>query len=147
MVTRCLVVIIACLLIVVGCAGNSEPTPTTGNGVMLTYERSGGIAGLRDELTIYYDGRYEVQRNGSETEFTLDRSELTHLENLIQQANFFQLQDNYLPGNIIPDAFQYVISYRTEEGKMHTVHTMTTAVPELLEPVLSELNQIIARHN
>jgi hypothetical protein len=114
---------------------------------MLTYERSGGIAGLRDELTIYYDGRYEVQRNGSETEFTLDRDELTHLENLIQQANFFQLNDNYLPGNIIPDAFQYVISYRTEEGKMHTVRTMTTAVPEVLEPVLSELNQIIARHN
>ncbi len=130
-----------------GCSGNSEPTSTNGNGVMFTYERSGGIAGLRDELTIYYDGRYEVQRNGSETEFTLDDDELTHLENLIQQASFFELYDNYLPGNIIPDAFQYVISYRTEEGKMHTVRTMTTAVPEVLEPVLSELNQIIARHN
>lgn len=130
-----------------GCAGNPEPTPTNGNGVMLTYERSGGIAGLRDELTIYNNGHYEVKRNGSETESTLDPGGLSHLENLIQLANFSELDGNYLPSGMIPDAFQYVITYHTEEGKMHTVRTMTNSVPELLEPVLSELNQIIARHN
>ncbi len=147
MYIRFLLAIAVFLGLLLGCACNPEPTPTNGNGIMLTYERSGGIAGLRDELTIYYDGRCQLQRNGSETEFTLDRGQLAHLEKLIQEANFLQLQNSYLPGSTIPDAFEYVISYHAEEGKMHTVRTMTTAIPEFLEPVLSELNQIIVRNS
>ena len=144
---RILLIIVVFLGFLVGYACSSKPMPTNGNGIMLTYERSGGIAGLRDQLTIYHNVRSELQRNGSKMEFSLDRNELEHLEKLIQQANFLELQDNYLPGNTIPDAFEYVISYQAEDGKKHVVRTRTTAVPKVLEPLLNELNQIVARQS
>ena len=141
------IIVVVFLGLLAGYACSSEPTPTNGNNIMLTYERSGGIAGLRDELTIYYSGHSELKRNGTETEFTLTSNELDNLQKLIEQANFPELTDNYLPGNVVPDAFEYVISYYAEEGSRYAVRTRTTAIPEVLAPLLNELSQIVARQS
>jgi hypothetical protein len=144
MYRRILLIVAVFFGFLVGYACSSEPMPTNGNGIMLTYERSGGIAGLRDQLTIYHNGRCELQRNGSRIEFSLDSIELNRLEQLIQQANFPELKGSYLPDNSIPDAFEYVISYHTQEGSRYAVRTRTTAIPEALGPLLNELSQIVA---
>ena len=147
MYRRILLIIVVFIGFLMGYACSPEPTPSNGNGLMLTYERSGGFAGLLDELTIYYNGHCELKRNGHETEFTLNSSELESLENLIEQVNFLELEGNYLPGNVIPDAFEYVISYHTEDGTRYAVRTRTTAIPEVLAPLLNELSQIVARRS
>ena len=143
------VLISACLLLISGCFNDSESTtvPTSQNSVLVIYQRSGGFAGLRDQLTIYSNGRCELQRKGVEREFTIEPSQLAHLEELMEEANFLDLKEEHLPTNIGADFFEYVISYQAEEGKMHSVRTMNGAVPDALQPILNELNQIISSNS
>ncbi len=140
------VLISACLVLISGCFNASEPTPTppNQNSILISYQRTGGFAGLRDQLTIYANGRCELQRKGVEQEFTIQPSQLAHLKELIEEANFLDLKEEYLPSNMGADFFEYVISYQAGEGRMHTVRTMTGAVPDALQPILNELNQLIS---
>ena len=134
------------LSLVVGCTRSSEPTPVppSESSVLVVYQRSGGLAGLRDYLTIYSNGYCELQRKGVELEFTLQPSEVAHLKNLMEEANFVGLKDSYLPTNTGADFFEYVVSYQPGTGKMHTVRVISGAVPDALQPILKELNQIIS---
>ena len=136
-------------LLPVSCFNDDEstPMPTNQNSVLISYQRTGGFAGLRDQLTIYSNGRSELQRKGVEGEFTIQPSQLAHLKELMEEANFLGLKEEYLPTNIGADFFEYVISYQAEEGKMHSVRTMTGAVPDALQPILNELNQLISSNS
>lgn len=142
---RHFVLICACLLLLYGCSNDSEstPMPTSQNSVLVSYQRSGGFAGLRDQLTIYSNGHCELQRKSVEREFTLEPSQLAHLKQLMEEANFLGLKEEYLPTNIGADFFEYVISYPAGDGKMHIVRTVSGAVPDALQPILNELNQLI----
>ena len=137
------------VLLVVGCTRSPEPTPISPSesSILVVYQRSGGLAGLRDYLTIYSNGYCELQRKGVELEFTLQPSEMTHLENLMEEADFVGLKDSYLPTNTGADFFEYVVSYQSGAGKMHTVRAISGAVPDALRPILTELNQIISSHS
>ena len=116
------------------------------SSVLVVYQRSGGLAGLRDYLTIYSNGYGELQRKGVELEFTLQPSEVTHLKNLMEEVNFVGLEDSYLPSNTGADFFEYVVSYKPGTGKIYTVRAISGAVPDALQPILKELNQIISNH-
>jgi len=121
--------------------------PPSESSVLVVYQRSGGLAGLRDYLTIYSNGYCELQRKGVELEFTLQPSEVTHLKNLMEEANFIGLKDSYLPTNTGADFFEYVVSYQPGTGKMHTVRAISGAVPDALQPILKELNQVISSNS
>ena len=118
--------------------------PTSQNSVLVIYERSGGLAGLRDRLTIHRNGHCELQRKGAEREFTLQPGQLAHLTELMEEADFPGLKGEYLPTNSGADYFEYVISYQAGEGKMHSVRARSGAVPDDLQPVLSELDRLIS---
>ena len=147
MYRRIFLIATALLITLISSSCASQDAPTNGDKIMLTYQRSGGIAGFLDELTIYYNGRTEAKRIGSEAEFTLTNTELEGLKTLIEQANFLKLNANYLPGSPIADAFEYAITYYTQDGERHTVKTMTTAIPDVLGPLINELNEIVTRQS
>ncbi len=143
------VLISACLLLVLGCSNASKttPVPTSPKSVLVSYQRTGGLAGLRDQLTIYSNGYCELQRKDLEREFTLQPGQLAHLKELMEEADFLGLKDKYLPYNTGADFFEYVVSYQAGEGKMHTVRTINGAVPDALQPILKELNQLISSNS
>ena len=136
-------------LLPVSCSNASEstPTPTNQSSILLSYQRSGGIAGLLDQLTIYSNGRCELQRKDVAREFTIQPSQVAHLEELMEEANFLDLDGEYLPSNNGADFFDYVISYQPGKDRMHTVRTRTGAVPDALQPILSELDELISSNS
>lgn len=115
-----------------GCAGLS------GSGPLIEYRRSGGFAGSNDRLVIEEDGRAIVTRNGRQIEFTVDAETLEQLEAVFQEADYASLRREYLPAEQRSDYLDYVIAYKGQR-----VHTMDTAVPDELWPVIQSLNQIM----
>ena len=91
----------------------------------ITFDRSGGIMGLKSSLTIDVD---ELPPNQAET-----------LSRLLDEAHFFTLTENP-PTRPNPDGFQYTITVETETSK-RTIHTSDTSAPEELRPLLQELSQ------
>jgi hypothetical protein len=122
------------------------PMPANQNSVLIGYDRSGGIMSLRDKLTIYTDGRCELRRIDVEWEFTIPPSQLAHLKELMEEANFLDLKVPDLPLPIA-DSFEYVIYYNPEVNKNKTVRVRTTAIPDCLGPILNELDQLISSNS
>ncbi len=116
-------------------AGCARPTAS---GPLVEYRRTGGIAGFDDKLTIMADGSAEVSQRGKTAQFTLDAATAERLTSLFEKGGFASLRGEYLPSSNCCDLFDYQVTYR---GKQ--VHTMDTAVPEQLRPILDELNRIV----
>lgn len=110
--------------------------------MLVNYQRSGGIAGFNDRLVINDDGHCTLQRKNLEWQFNLPPDDLQNLRQLFQEADFFNLNSEYLPADIGADRFEYTITYRISD-KEHTVRTMDGSVPQALTPVLSQLNRIV----
>jgi hypothetical protein len=123
-----------------GCAQKSSPTPppTPAPKVLIEYHRSGGFAGVIEDLIIYDDGRAVLTQRTGRSEFTLDEDSVKQITEKLEQATFSALKKEYLPERPGADFFEYEISY-----KGHTVKAQDTAVPESLLPVLESLNEII----
>lgn len=128
------------ILLAGGCANGGTASPSS---ILVNYHRSGGIVSFNDRLTIYYDGRCELQRKQVEQEFTLKPSQVAHLEGLLKEVNFPSLKEEYLAVPVGADLIEYFITYQVK-GKKYTVHTEDGAVPDALQPVIAELDQIIS---
>ena len=138
------------LLLVFCFACGRGVTPIIPKDALLAYNRVGGFVGYFDRLVIYPDGRCELeaQRGDQEVnkEFEVDAGEISLLNDLMRQADFMNLGDNYLYAEHEGgDVFEYVIAYRIE-GKQHTVNTMDYAIPGFLQPIIDELNGLISRN-
>ena len=120
--------------------------PYSSNSVLVNYQRSGGFVGLRDQLTIYFNGRCQLQRKGVEREFTIQPDQLAHLQRLMQEANLIDLKEEYIPTNLGADYFEYIISYQLEEGRIHRIRTVTGSIPDTLQPILTELDNLISNN-
>jgi len=132
-----------CLLVSAGMAGCRGELPNSEGETLVSYHRSGGVAGLVDHLVIDDNGHCILQRKTLKWEFNLAPDDLEHLRQVFEEANFFTLDSQYLPANIGADRIEYVITYRTL-GKEHTVLTMDGAIPDALGPILSQLDRIIS---
>ena len=105
---------------------------------LIEYERSGGIAGLRDRLVIQEDGSAVVARRETRREIAVGDAALLRLLDALQQAQFAVLPpDSRAEGR---DLMTYRIVYRG-----HVVRAMDAAVPPPLQPVLRLLNEILDR--
>jgi hypothetical protein len=129
------IALIFCAGIISGCVGISETSP-----LLVTYQRTGGIAGFSDNLAIYENGSVMVTENGVPGHCMLDDTSIEGLRMIFSQANFPALADNYPAPTPGADYFRYTITY---QGK--TVTTETTGAPPALEPVITILDGLVTR--
>jgi uncharacterized lipoprotein YehR (DUF1307 family) len=106
--------------------------------LFLEYDRTGGLIGLNDHLTIDFEGNAVLKRKNSQTEFKLDIETLKRVGISLNNANFTQLNQSYSPSLQGADLIEYTITYNG-----HSVQMTDTAVPEIMQPILDSLNQII----
>lgn len=139
-------ILAAWLLATCGGPARTRSDASAGGDVLLVYRRTGGLAGLNDQLTIHANGKVTLQqKNGRQDAFMLDDSTLSGLMKTLDSASFFQLESRYEPGRTIPDALNYEITYRNA-GRRHTVTVTDGAIPQQLAPLLDQLNEIMAEH-
>jgi hypothetical protein len=93
----------------------------------LTYQRSGGFAGM-------------VQTFGIETE-ALPPKEAQELENLVESADFFSLPEQIVSDPPGADRFQYMITVEAG-GRRHRVSAGENALPENLRPLVEKLGEL-----
>jgi hypothetical protein len=87
----------------------------------VTLEQSGGFAGLMIMRTI------DTQ--------DLSPSETQELEQLVKEADFFQL-NSVTDRNPQPDRFGYQLSIDTD-GRSHSIQVSETNMPEQLRPLMA----------
>ena len=125
-----LVAVLAAIL--VSCGGGKKPN------MFVEYYRIGGFVGFNDYLTIDQEGNATLERKGAKTEFKLGSDTMSRLETLLNDAGFTKLKEEYLPSRQGGDLIEYKITYGG-----HTIRMMDTAIPEILQPILESLNQIV----
>ncbi|MGH9279364.1 MAG: hypothetical protein ACRD12_14820 [Acidimicrobiales bacterium] len=119
----------------------SSTTTTTRPPVLgspVSYNITGGIAGVNDRLTIAPDGAATFQSASKTITFTVARAQLMRLASALTAADFPTLQSVY--GFAMPDGFEYRVSYA---GK--TVLIFGSAEPAKLRPALTILAQEMER--
>jgi hypothetical protein len=123
-----------------GCLGtNTIPEPTPENpGLLVDYQRMGGIAGVDDRLVIFDNGNGLVQSRTTSREILVNRSDLERIATVFNESRFSKLDGNYTSARGGVDLLRYSIKYR---GR--TVVTEDTAMPSSLEPVIREMNRIL----
>jgi hypothetical protein len=122
------------LILSIGCTGTKKPD------IILEYHRTGGLVGLDDHLTIDREGNAVLKRKNAQAEFALDVKTLNRLETMFNTAAFSRLKKAYLPPQPGADLIEYTITYHG-----HTVQMMDIAIPEILQPILESLNQIVEK--
>src|SRR3954454_1767132 len=86
-------------LVVAGCGEEDNPTETTINestALPLTVERTGGEAGVREELVVRADGSGTVTTNDGTTR-RLTADETTAVRSALRELVFAGLDDRYTP--------------------------------------------------
>lgn len=133
--------IIAVTVLSAGCITTKIPAVSkpVAPAVFVDYHRSGGIAGLDDRLVIFDNRMAVISGKSGSSEIELTTTDIDRITALFDQAQFSQLQTNYPAPHQSADLIGYTISYR---GK--TITTADTAIPPGLEPVITELNRLLA---
>jgi hypothetical protein len=133
-----LVVVMVC---VSGCmeepAKNTTPVP--GPPILVDYYRTGGIAGVDDHLVIFDNGAVVYSGHNGRGASVLNRSSVDELKDLFRTTDFIRMNESYPAPNPGADYFTYTITYHN-----HTVRAEDTGVPPLLQPVIQQLNEILA---
>lgn len=138
-------ILAAWLLATCGAPSGSSSKAAIGEGVLVDFRRTGGIAGFDDHLIIRAGGDVTLERKGGVRHvFTVDKTVVLRLQQAIEEAGFFELASQAHPAEIIPDALIYRITCQTD-GRRHTVETSDGAIPQQLMPLIDELNQITAQ--
>ncbi|NYT07602.1 MAG: hypothetical protein GKC05_05025 [Methanomicrobiales archaeon] len=137
-------VIVVCLILSAGCS--SPPADTGGKpqppGILVQYQRTGGIAGFNDQMVVFENGQVVYSRNTGSGTFTLTEDSLGELEELLEAADFPSLAPDYPAENPGADYFFYVITY---DGT--TVTAETGGEPPELIPVIMRLDTLLAEHS
>ncbi len=111
-------------------SGETGPTGVgTASDVVVTYRKSGGIAGINETLTIYADGRLDLKQ--------VSPSELSRLRQLLASPEFAALKPSYeAPG---ADQFIYALSM---PGGQKITTTDGAETPAVLEQAIAELERL-----
>ncbi len=120
-----------------GCANLVQPgvsplVSPVSNGVILRYQRVGGIGGFDETWTIEAGGRVTHAGRGSGTDRQLTPDQMTQLIGALRAANRANLKDSYVPENTCCDRFTHALTI-TLDGPTQTVMTLDAAPDEPAE--------------
>lgn len=109
---------------------------------VIIYERSGGLAGVSEQWSIYPDGRIMA---GDGREWKVAPEQVEQLISDIEASGFFDLSGQYMPRNPCCDRFTYSLVVRSD-GKAGSVATMdaTPDVPASLWEALGAVSGFIS---
>jgi hypothetical protein len=102
----------------------------------LTYARTGGIAGVDDNLRIKRDGRSLL--NGRE--FRLRKVEREAVAKLVEDAKLEKVK--VTPKPAVPDAFVHTLTYRK-----HTIAFDDPSTPKKVKKLRDLLRRLIAKYD
>jgi hypothetical protein len=111
------------------------PSSTPGGDVLVTYARTGGLAGFQDVVVVYKDGR--IFRKGG-CKAKLPAADLAKLRATLARTDFASIEPPHRPP--VADGFVYQVGY---EG--HAVTARTPDIPAELQPVLVAFEEIVRK--
>ena len=134
-----------------GCANLVQPgasplasplsTPT---GVILQYQRTGGIGGFDETWVIEADGRVTHTGRGAGADRQLTPDQVAQLLRAIRAAEMASLDESYIPQNTCCDRFAHILTM-TLDGQTKTVSTLDGSPdePAALTDLLATLNNLL----
>jgi hypothetical protein len=108
--------------------------------LLVAYTRSGGLAGIRDELRIYRGGQAWLVRRSRGSEIRLACARVRAVRDALVRARFGTLARVYAPDDPFADGFTETVAYA---GRRTTVLTGARP-PARLARVLAMLRDIVA---
>jgi hypothetical protein len=107
----------------------------------IIYRRSGGLAGLSEEWTIYPSGRIEAS-DGHTYRATAEQVDQALRD--IEALGFFEMRDTYMSRSTCCDRFMYEITARRDSkvNRVTTIDAEPNAPPELWQ-VIDVLNRLV----
>ena len=119
----------------------TSPVPT---GIILRYQRVGGIGGFDETWTIEATGRVSHTGRGPGTDRQLTPDQTTQLIDALRAANQADLKESYIPENTCCDRFAHTFTI-TLDGLTRTVMTLDAAPdePPALTNLLAVLNGLL----
>ncbi len=111
------------------------------SGIVLLYERSGGIAGIHDEWKAYSDGRFELNDGTIET---LNPQELDGVLEELRKLGFFDLEMKINPFDSCADCFSYRLLVNFE-GQTNEIswNEASTDTPVNFKEILTLINTLL----
>ena len=108
---------------------------------MVTFVRSGGLAGVEERLVIGRDGQgmLTTRSQPKPSLFAIGSDDLAHLRSLLENARLSSLRRQYPPRGA--DMFQYDVAYSGQ-----SVTAYDTSIPPPLQPAIDFLVQITRKH-
>jgi hypothetical protein len=104
--------VLAAALLAAGCGDDDQAPEAPESGPLVTYARSGGVAGVPERLVVERDGAatVEVGIEGARQSFELPVDELEQLRSELEAADFESVDDPPSPPTCA-DCFVYEIVY------------------------------------
>lgn len=135
------VLILFLLLFFAGCTEDNTPSTEVPPppGVLVDYQRTGGIAGVSDHIVVFSDGQVVYSTRQGSGAYILSPGDLDILRGLIRDADIPSLKDEYPAPQPGADYFAYTL---VVGNRMIT--TETTGIPEPLSPVIITLDGLIS---
>ena len=141
-----LTMVLAAVLTALTLASPAAPTGQLGclpgrpAALLVAYSRTGGFAGIREELRIYRGGQATVVRRGGQLSFRLTCARVRAVRDALVGARFSTLAPVYAPANPVADGFVDTVSYAGRR-----VRVLTGAdPPERLARALRVLRGVVA---
>ena len=110
---------------------------------IVTYQRTGGVAGLDARAQLFLDGHVALTRRGEDpVMFQLSPAEQAQIEAAFEAADFYRnVQQVSTPGPVPADAFQYELTRRGAllQGTLRTHEAEVPAWAKSLLPLLDNL--------
>jgi hypothetical protein len=124
-----------------GASPLESPVPS---GVILRYQRVGGIGGFDETWMIEATGRVTHTGRGPGTDRQLTPDQMAQLIGALRAANQADLKASYIPANTCCDRFTHTLTIMLD-GMTQTVSTLDAAPdePAALTALLSTLNSLL----
>jgi DNA-binding beta-propeller fold protein YncE len=117
--------------------------PRETSATKITFQVSGGLAGLSDILSLEPSGHASIQRrNGTVMERDLGSSRIQDLTALFYESEFFALQRRYSTPRPVPDSLEFVVTFK--DGQKEQIVTMNSAgaPPPVLVEIVRRLERV-----
>lgn len=141
--------IVAVALLAAGCGADSDTSEPDSSapqgGPLVDWSRSGGIAGVAEEMTIERDGSatLTVGVDAESTEFRLADGELAQLADELEAADFEAVEPSAAEA-VCADCFVYGV---TVAGEKRIILDDLAERPESVSTVISHLGAIAMEHH